>query len=68
MNCASIFHIDSSHDLGLVFHVNGFSNSSSKFPCAEAFVAVARFHENKFSQSETLTFYPDSSNGRYIDY
>ncbi|KAF9591494.1 hypothetical protein IFM89_004548 [Coptis chinensis] len=61
VNCASIFHIDSTHDLGLVFHVNGFRPSASKFLRAEAFAAVARFHENKFSLSETLTFYPNSS-------
>ncbi|KAL5715325.1 hypothetical protein ACHQM5_017158 [Ranunculus cassubicifolius] len=63
VGCTSVFHIDSSHDLGLVFHMDGFSNSSSKFPCTESFAAVARLHDNKFSQSETLTFYPDSSKG-----
>ncbi|KAF9620452.1 hypothetical protein IFM89_012629 [Coptis chinensis] len=64
VNCASIFHIDSTHDLGLVFHVNGFRPSASKFPRAEAFAAVARFHENKFSLSETLTFYFEICLGR----
>ncbi|PIA41343.1 hypothetical protein AQUCO_02200037v1 [Aquilegia coerulea] len=63
VNNACIYHIDSTHDLDLVFHVHGFRPIISMFPRAEAFVAVARFHENKFSQSETLTFYPDSSNG-----
>ncbi|PIA28371.1 hypothetical protein AQUCO_07100036v1 [Aquilegia coerulea] len=63
VNYACIYHIDSTHDLDLVFHVHGFRPIISMFPRAEAFVAVARFHENKFSQSETLTFYPDSSNG-----
>ncbi|KAF5181027.1 Vacuolar protein sorting-associated protein [Thalictrum thalictroides] len=63
VNYACIYHIDSTHDLGLVFHVHGFRPITSMFPCAEAFVAVARFHENKFSQSETLTFYPDASTG-----
>ncbi|KAL5726588.1 hypothetical protein ACHQM5_009620 [Ranunculus cassubicifolius] len=58
----AISHSDSTHDLGLVFRVHGFRPSISKFPSAEAFALVARFHDNQFSQSETMTFYPDSSN------
>ncbi|XP_042498014.1 uncharacterized protein LOC122076662 [Macadamia integrifolia] len=60
---ASIFHIDSTHDLGIVFHVHGFKAAVSKFPRAEKFTALSKFSEAKFSSYETLTFYPELSNG-----
>ncbi|XP_043712275.1 uncharacterized protein LOC122661037 [Telopea speciosissima] len=60
---ASIFHIDSTHDLGIVFHVHGFKQTVSKFPRAEKFTEVSKFSEAKFSSYETLTFYPELSNG-----
>ncbi|OVA10906.1 Vacuolar protein sorting-associated protein 13 domain [Macleaya cordata] len=63
VDTASIFHTDSTHDLGIVFHMHGFKPSISKFPRAETFTTVAKFNETKFSLCETLTFLPDSSDG-----
>ncbi|XP_026401188.1 uncharacterized protein LOC113297020 isoform X1 [Papaver somniferum] len=61
-DAASIYHTDSTHDLGLVFHLHGFKPSFFNFPRAETFSRGAKFSETKFSLSETLTFYPESSN------
>ncbi|MCL7024846.1 hypothetical protein MKW94_022445 [Papaver nudicaule] len=61
-DAASICHTDSTHDLGLVFRLNGFKPSISSFPRAETFSGGAKFSETKFSLSETLTFYSESSN------
>eukprot|EP00268_Persea_americana_P023609 TRINITY_DN23168_c0_g2_i2.p1 TRINITY_DN23168_c0_g2~~TRINITY_DN23168_c0_g2_i2.p1 ORF type:complete len:2954 (+),score=526.87 TRINITY_DN23168_c0_g2_i2:1710-10571(+) len=63
VNTASIFHIDSTHDLGIMIHVDGFRPTISKFPRGEAFASMAKLNESKFSLCETLTFYPDESNG-----
>ncbi|KAJ4962382.1 hypothetical protein NE237_022321 [Protea cynaroides] len=60
---ASIFHIDSTHDLGIVFNLHGFKPTISNFPRAEKFTAVSKFSEAKFSSSETLTFYPELNDG-----
>ncbi|XP_010251472.1 PREDICTED: uncharacterized protein LOC104593388 isoform X1 [Nelumbo nucifera] len=59
----SLFHIDSTHDLGIVFHMDEFMSATSKFPRAEKFTELAKFNENKLSSSETLAFYPSLSNG-----
>ncbi|KAI3958319.1 hypothetical protein MKW98_011007 [Papaver atlanticum] len=61
-DAASVYHTDSTHDLGLVFHLHGFKPSLFNFPRAETFARGAKFSETKFSLSETLTFYPESSN------
>ena len=58
----SVYHIDPSHDLGLEIHIDGFKPSHFKFPRLETFSTTAKFSENKFSLSETLTF--ESSNLR----
>ncbi|KAF6145935.1 hypothetical protein GIB67_007954 [Kingdonia uniflora] len=59
----SVFHIDSTHDLGITFNINGFKPSSSKFSRVETFTTTARFNDGKFFSSETLALYPDSSKG-----
>ncbi|XP_077218039.1 vacuolar protein sorting-associated protein, putative (DUF1162) isoform X2 [Tasmannia lanceolata] len=63
VDTAFVFHIDSTHDLGITFHMDGFRPAISKFPRAEMFTAMAKLSESKFSFSETLTFHPDESNG-----
>ncbi|KAI7990467.1 putative vacuolar protein sorting-associated protein 13C [Camellia lanceoleosa] len=59
----SFFHIDSSHDLGVIFHVHGFRPSILKFPRAETFSGIAKFSGTKFSLSETIAFDPDLCDG-----
>ncbi|XP_059667459.1 uncharacterized protein LOC132312914 [Cornus florida] len=59
----SYFHIDSSHELGLAFHMNGFKPSILKFPRAESFSTTAKFSGTKFSLSEIVNFDPASSHG-----
>ncbi|KAK1306903.1 hypothetical protein QJS10_CPA10g00690 [Acorus calamus] len=61
LDSASIFHIDSNHDLGLTLHMHGFKPSVSKFSRAETFTATSKLNGSIFSLSETLTFYPDTS-------
>lgn len=63
VDTASVFLVDSAHDLGITFHLNGFRPIISKFPRAESFSGMAKLDGSKFSISETLTFYPDSSGG-----
>ncbi|KAI9110924.1 hypothetical protein K1719_018044 [Acacia pycnantha] len=52
----TVYHIDTSHDLGLEICIDGFKPSYFKFPRLETFSTTAKFSENKFSLSETLTF------------
>lgn len=59
----SFFHVDASHDLGIVLLMHGFKPSSLKFPRAETFGGIAKFSGTKFSISESVTFEPDSSDG-----
>ncbi|XP_059429987.1 uncharacterized protein LOC132163636 isoform X3 [Corylus avellana] len=59
----SFHHIDPSHDLGLEIHIQGFKPSAFKFPRTEKFCTMDKFSGTKFSMSETVTFYPDLSNG-----
>ncbi|KAL7197985.1 hypothetical protein ACSBR2_020498 [Camellia fascicularis] len=59
----SFFHIDSSHDLGVIFHVHGFRPSILKFPRAETFSGIAKFSGTKFSLSEMIAFDPDLCDG-----
>lgn len=47
-----------------MIHVDGFRPTISKFPRGEAFASMAKLNESKFSLCETLTFYPDESNGK----
>ncbi|XP_074366463.1 intermembrane lipid transfer protein VPS13 isoform X3 [Apium graveolens] len=56
----SFFHIDSSHDLAMVFTIHGYGPSVLKFPRSEKFGAVAKFSGTKFSASETISFNSDS--------
>ncbi|VFQ83984.1 unnamed protein product [Cuscuta campestris] len=59
----SFFHIDSSHDLTITFHLCGFNPSSIKFPRAETFVETAKCSGTIFSTWDTVTFDPISSCG-----
>lgn len=59
----SFFHIDSSHDLGIVLRMHGFKPSILKFPRAETFCGIAKFSGTKYSISETVTFEPDLTDG-----
>ncbi|XP_028107933.1 uncharacterized protein LOC114306815 isoform X2 [Camellia sinensis] len=59
----SFFHVDSSHDLGVIFHVHGFRPSILKFPRAETFSGIAKFSGTKFSLSEMIAFDPDLCDG-----
>ncbi|XP_058197048.1 uncharacterized protein LOC131313017 isoform X3 [Rhododendron vialii] len=59
----SFFHIDSSHDLGIVLRMHGFKPSILKFPRAETFGGIAKFSGTKYSISETVTFEPDLTDG-----
>ncbi|KAG2700491.1 hypothetical protein I3760_06G000100 [Carya illinoinensis] len=56
-------HIDPSHDLRLEIHMQRFKPLDLKFPRMEKFCSMAKFSGTKFSLSEYVTFYPDSSNG-----
>ncbi|KAL8217291.1 hypothetical protein R6Q57_024128 [Mikania cordata] len=56
-------HIDSSHDLSLIFHIHGFRSSVLKFPRAEKFSEIAKFSGTKFSLSESINFSSDISKG-----
>uniref|UniRef100_A0A2P2MK19 Uncharacterized protein LOC105135080 isoform X1 n=1 Tax=Rhizophora mucronata TaxID=61149 RepID=A0A2P2MK19_RHIMU len=60
----SFHHVDPLHDVGLELYMHGFRPSSFKFSCTETFGAVAKFNGTKFSQTETITFNPDSSHGQ----
>lgn len=62
----SFFHIDSSQDLGMVFHMHGFKPSVMKFPRTETFTSMAKFSGTKFSLSETMILDPDLSNGNTV--
>lgn len=64
MNTAAFFHIDSTHDLGIMIHVHGFRPTASRFPRGETFASMAKLNESKLSLCETLTFYPEESNGK----
>ncbi|XP_071697656.1 intermembrane lipid transfer protein VPS13 [Rutidosis leptorrhynchoides] len=59
----SFYHIDSSHDLTLTIHIDGFRPSSLKFPRAEKFSEIAKFSGTKFSSSESINFSGDNSKG-----
>ncbi|XP_073012455.1 intermembrane lipid transfer protein VPS13 isoform X2 [Typha latifolia] len=61
MATASIFLVDSSHDLGITFHIQGYSSILSKFPRAEQFSVAAKLNVSKFSITEKLAFYSDAS-------
>ncbi|XP_068635600.1 intermembrane lipid transfer protein VPS13 isoform X2 [Aristolochia californica] len=63
VDTVSVYHIDSTHDLGVVFHMHGFKHTALKFPRAEVFSTIAKSIETKFSLLETLTFYPEGLNG-----
>ncbi|KAL4187276.1 hypothetical protein AMTRI_Chr09g38240 [Amborella trichopoda] len=63
VDTASLFHIDSTHDLGITFHLSGFGPSLSKFLRAETFTAMGKTNASKFPAYETLRFHPDETNG-----
>lgn len=64
VDTASVFLVDSAHDLGITFSIQGFRPISSKFPRAESFSAMAKLNGSKFSLSETLTFYSNNTCGK----
>nr|XP_043636090.1 uncharacterized protein LOC122607220 [Erigeron canadensis] len=57
----SFYHIDSSHDLLLNFHIHGIGSSVVRFPRAEKFSEIAKFSGTKFSSSESINFNADDS-------
>ncbi|KAK9757453.1 hypothetical protein RND81_01G163800 [Saponaria officinalis] len=59
----SFFHVDSSHDLSVTFHVAGFRPQGVKFPRAEAFTATAKPSGTVLSLTETMTFTADLRDG-----
>ncbi|KAL9243679.1 hypothetical protein vseg_017537 [Gypsophila vaccaria] len=59
----SFFHVDSSHDLSVTFHVAGFRPQAVKFPRAEAFTATAKPSGAVLSLTETMTFSADLRDG-----
>lgn len=63
---ASVFHIDSTHDLNLTFKINGFMPTYLKFLRAETFMVSAKLIDNKFSLSDTVAFYTDTSHGDFV--
>lgn len=63
VDTASVFHVDSAHDLGVTFFIQGFRPVTSKFPRAESFSAMAKINSSKFTLSETLIFHPNTCNG-----
>lgn len=68
VDTASVFLVDSAHDLGITFTIQGFRPISSKFPRAESFSAMAKLNGSKFSLSEILTFYSDNTCGGKLFY
>ncbi|XP_008812811.3 uncharacterized protein LOC103723626 isoform X2 [Phoenix dactylifera] len=61
VDTASVFLVDSAHDLGITFSILGFRPISSKFPRAESFSAMTKLNGSKFCVSETLTFYSNNT-------
>ncbi|XAR69469.1 hypothetical protein NMG60_11001060 [Bertholletia excelsa] len=59
----SFYHIDSSQELGITFHMHGFKPSFLKFPRTEEFCGVSKFSGREFSLSETIAFHPDTYKG-----
>ncbi|KAJ1693233.1 hypothetical protein LUZ63_009931 [Rhynchospora breviuscula] len=63
VDTASIFLVDSSNDLAINIHIDGYNSVMSKFPRAELFSTIARRRGLKYSWKETISFFSDSSNG-----
>lgn len=61
VDTASIFLVDSTYDLGITFHIQGYKPTVSKFPRAESFSAITKMNGLKFSLTETLIFHSDAS-------
>ncbi|KAH7665768.1 Glycine--tRNA ligase protein [Dioscorea alata] len=60
---ASLFYVDSTHDLGITYNMQGFGPTVSKFPRAESFIAISKSNGSKFISSEILTFNSHTSDG-----
>ncbi|CAL9110355.1 unnamed protein product [Musa acuminata var. zebrina] len=60
---ASVYHVDSAHDLVLTFEMKGFRQVTSKFPRAESFSSMGRLNGSFYFSSEKLAFYPENSSG-----
>lgn len=60
---ASFFHVDSSHDLAIIFHIAGYKPSAIKFPRADTFNTTAKPGGTGLSLTETITFVPDLAYG-----
>ncbi|XP_031475875.1 uncharacterized protein LOC116247732 isoform X3 [Nymphaea colorata] len=58
-----VSHIDSSHDLGITFYLDGFQPSFLLFPRAETVLSTSKSNEERFSSYETVIFYPDVTKG-----
>ncbi|KAM1717129.1 hypothetical protein COP2_025269 [Malus domestica] len=59
----SFHNVDPSHHLKLEIHMQGFKPAVLNFPRTETFCKMAKFGGAKFSLSEIVAFYTDSSNG-----
>ncbi|KAG9455236.1 hypothetical protein H6P81_008140 [Aristolochia fimbriata] len=63
VDTVSVYHIDSTHDLGIVIHMDSYKHTVVKFPRAEVFSTIAKSIDTKFSLVEALTFFPEGHNG-----
>ncbi|ONK64446.1 uncharacterized protein A4U43_C07F26050 [Asparagus officinalis] len=60
---ASVFHVDSTNDLGVTLHMQGYMPIGVKFPRVEAFSSTAKLNGLKYYLSETLALFPETSSG-----
>ena len=63
VDVASIFLVDSTNDLGITLHMEGYRPVVAKFPRAESFSSVAKLNGSKYYLSETLSLHPETSSG-----
>lgn len=61
---ASVFHIDSTNDLGIILSLEGFTHVVIEFPRAEIFSLTAKLQDSKFTLVETFTTFPDEPSGK----
>lgn len=62
----SFHNVDPSHHLKLEILLHGFKPAVLNFPRNETFCKMAKFAGAKFSLSEIVAFYTDSSNGSSV--
>ncbi|XP_078445725.1 vacuolar protein sorting-associated protein, putative (DUF1162) isoform X2 [Wolffia australiana] len=64
LDVASIFYVDSSHELDITFTLEAYDPVTVKFPRAEIFAAIARLHETRFIMSDRPIFNPCGDNAQ----